>query len=210
MVIPNLMEGFDIDEVQAEYVAEIKLRNLNKEYILKRTDEIKNLQKEMAELHEILKNEDLVDNIIIGDLQEVSKKYGVPRKTDVIYHEEIKKITKEDLIENYGIKLFLTKENYFKKITLVSLRSASEQKLKENDEIIQEIETTNKTEILFFSDKQCLYKRIKAHELAECKASSLGEYLNNILPMEQDEKIVYMLEPNGYKGYMLLLMKMVR
>ena len=156
MVIPNLMEGFDIDEVQAEYVAEIKLRNLNKEYILKRTDEIKNLQKEMAELHEILKNEDLVDNIIIGDLQEVSKKYGVPRKTDVIYHEEIKKITKEDLIENYGIKLFLTKENYFKKITLVSLRSASEQKLKENDEIIQEIETTNKTEILFFSDKQCL------------------------------------------------------
>ena len=126
MVIPNLMEGFDIDEVQAEYVAEIKLRNLNKEYILKRTDEIKNLQKEMAELHEILKNEDLVDNIIIGDLQEVSKKYGVPRKTDVIYHEEIKKITKEDLIENYRIKLFLTKENYFKKITLVSLRSASE------------------------------------------------------------------------------------
>ena len=156
----------------------------------------------MAELHEILKNEDLVDNIIVDDLQEVSKKYGVPRKTDVIYHEEIKKITKEDLIENYGIKLFLTKENYFKKITLVSLRSASEQKLKENDEIIQEIETTNKTEILFFSDKQCLYK-VKAHELAECKASSLGEYLNNILPMEQDEKIVYMLEPNGYKGYML-------
>lgn len=202
MVIPNLMEGFDIDEVQAEYVAEIKLRNFNKEYILKRTDEIKNLQKEMAELHEILKNEDLVDNIIVADLQEVSKKYGVPRKTDVIYHEEIKKITKEDLIENYGIKLFLTKENYFKKITLVSLRSASEQKLKENDEIIQEIETTNKTEILFFSDKQCLYK-VKAHELAECKASSLGEYLNNILPMEQDEKIVYMLEPNGYKGYML-------
>ena len=118
MVIPNLMEGFDIDEVQAEYVAEIKLRNLNKEYILKRTDEIKNLQKEMAELHEILKNEDLVDNIIIGDLQEVSKKYGVPRKTDVIYHEEIKKITKEDLIENYGIKLFLLKKIILKRLHL--------------------------------------------------------------------------------------------
>ena len=198
------IENLDIIPTSIDLsAAEIELIGVeNKEYILKRTDEIKNLQKEMAELHEILKNEDLVDNIIIGDLQEVSKKYGVPRKTDVIYHEEIKKITKEDLIENYGIKLFLTKENYFKKITLVSLRSASEQKLKENDEIIQEIETTNKTEILFFSDKQCLYK-VKAHELAECKASSLGEYLNNILPMEQDEKIVYMLEPNGYKGYML-------
>lgn len=202
MVVPNLMEGFNIDRIQAEYVAEIKLRNLNKEYILKRTDEIKNLEKEMDELKKVLSDEALVDNIIIENLQEVSKKYGVPRKTDIVYHEEIKQISKEDLIENYGIKLFLTKENYFKKITLVSLRSASEQKLKENDEIIQEIETTNKTELLFFSDKQCLYK-VKAHELAECKASSLGEYLNNILPMEQDEKIIYMLEPHDYKGYML-------
>ncbi|MBQ7266316.1 MAG: topoisomerase IV [Firmicutes bacterium] len=202
LVVPNLMEGFGIDRIQAEYVAEIKLRNLNKDYILKRTDEIRDLNEEIYMLTLILEDKQLVNNIIVEDLKRVSKKYGIDRKTDIISEDDVQVIDTEEFIDDYGVKLFLTKENYFKKITLVSLRSASEHKLKDDDEIIQELESTNKSEILMFSDKCNVYK-VKLYELAECKASSLGDYLNNIIGIDKDEKIIYMTENHGYNGYML-------
>lgn len=206
LVIPNLMEGFGIDEVQAEFVAEIKLRNLNKEYILKQTKAIDDLKNEMAELDDILHHESKVLKVIVADLKRVSKKYGIDRKTDIIYEHQIQQIDEDDFIEDYPVTLFLTKENYLKKITQVSLqasiRVSAEHKLKENDEIIQSIETGNKAEILMFSDKQNVYK-VKCHDLPECKTSNIGEYLNNILPMDSDEKIIYITLSNDYKGYML-------
>ncbi len=205
-VIPNLMAGFDIDQVQAEFVAEIKLRNLNKEYILKQTRAIEDLKKEMADLDDILHHESRVLKIITADLRRVAKKYGKDRKTDIIYEDEIKQVQEEDFIEDYPVTLFLTKENYLKKITQVSLqasmRVSAEHKLRENDEIIQTVETSNKTELLMFSDKQNVYK-IKCHDIPECKTSNIGEYLNNILTMDADEKIIYVTVSNEYKGYML-------
>lgn len=205
-VIPNLMAGFDIDQVQAEFVAEIKLRNLNKEYILKQTRAIEDLKKEMADLDDILHHESRVLKIITADLRRVAKKYGKGRKTDIIYEDEIKQVQEEDFIEDYPVTLFLTKENYLKKITQVSLqasmRVSAEHKLRENDEIIQTVETSNKTELLMFSDKQNVYK-IKCHDIPECKTSNIGEYLNNILTMDADEKIIYVTVSNEYKGYML-------
>lgn len=206
MVIPNLMSGFNIDEVQADFVAEIKLRNLNKEYILKQTKAIDALNSEIAELDDILHHESKVLKIIISDLKQVAKKFGKDRKTDIIYENEIKKIDTNDFIEDYPVTLFLTKENYLKKITMVSLqasmRVSAEHKLKENDEIVQTIEVNNKAELLMFSDKQNVYK-IKCYDLAECKTSSIGDYLNNVLSMDNDEKIIYITDSNQYKGYML-------
>lgn len=201
-VIPNLMLGFGIDEVQAEYIAEIRLRNLNKEYLLNRVSEMEQLEAEMAHLSDILKDPQLVKEIIIEDLNAVAKKYGAPRRTEIILQEEMPDITTDDFIEDYGIKLFLTKDNYFKKITLVSLRSSGEQKLKDEDKIIQELETTNKADILLFSNKQNVYK-VKAYDLPETKASNMGEYLNNLLDCEADESIVYMTATYDYSGYML-------
>lgn len=201
-VIPNLMKGFDIDEVQAEYIAEIKLRSLNKEYILKRISELDSLKKEIEELKEILGNENKINQLICKQLKEISKTYGKPRKTTIISSEEIPEISTETLIEDYPVKLFLTKHSYFKKITLVSLRSASEQKLKEDDEMLQELDATNKSEIIFFSDKCNVYKT-KLYDINDCKASSLGEYLPNILGMDNDENIIYALITNDYSGYML-------
>lgn len=201
-VIPNLMEGFGIDELQAEYIAEIKLRNLNKEYLLNRIAEMEDLEAEMAKLAELLKNPELVNEYIIKELNEVAKKFGTERRTEIIAMEEEKEIEPEDIIEDYGIKLFLTKHNYFKKITLVSLRTSGEQKLKDEDEIIQELETTNKADVLMFSSKQNVYK-VKAYDLPETKASLLGEYLNNLIDMDSDEYIVYMAATYDYTGYML-------
>lgn len=206
MVIPNLMSGFGIDQVQAEFVAEIKLRNLNKEYILKQTKAIDDLKNEIAELDDILHHESKILKIIVSDLKRVSKKYGKDRKTDIIYEHEIKQVDVDDFIEDYAVTLFLTKENYLKKITQVSLqasmRVSAEHKLKENDEIIQTIETGNKSELLMFSNHQNVYK-VKCHDLPECKTSNIGEYLNNVLAMDSDERIVYITVSNDYKGYML-------
>ena len=206
LVIPNLMAGFDIDELQAEYVAEIKLRNLNKDYLLKQVKAINDIEREIAELKNILKNEELINGIIIKELEDVKKKYGIKRKTDIIYDEVIADINEDDFIENYPVSLFLTKENYFKKITQVSLqaslRVSAEHKLKENDEIVQVIEAMNKDEILMFSSKQNVYK-VKCYDLQECKTSSMGEYLNNLLGMDTDENIVYITTAKGYEGYLL-------
>jgi len=201
-VVPNLMKGFDIDQVQAEFIAEIKLRNLNKEYILKRTDEIDSLEKEIEDLQKTVKDESRIKRIIMKELKEVAKKYGRPRRTEIIGEEAIEEVTEENFIEDYNLKIFLTKQNYLKKISLVSLRGSSEQKLKEEDIIIQEIEASNKSDLLLFSNKYTVYK-LKIHEINDCKASSLGEYLPNLLEMEPDEKIIYFVATDNYSGYML-------
>ncbi|MBR6400544.1 MAG: topoisomerase IV [Firmicutes bacterium] len=205
-VIPNLMKGFKIDKIQAEFIAEIKLRNLNKEYLLNRISEMESLEADIAKLNDILSDETLIKEIIIEELTAVAKKYGQPRKTEIIYEEETIDLTSDDFIEDYGITLFLTAHNYFKKITQASLqasiRTNYEHKLKDEDEIVQSLETTNKADILFFSSKQNVYK-VKAYDLSECKASSLGEYLNNMLGLDEDETIVYLAATTDYKGYML-------
>jgi DNA gyrase subunit A len=201
-VVPNLMKGFDIDKVQAEYVAEIKLRNLNREYILNRVGEIENLQKEISELNEVYDSEKKIKKIIIKQLNEVAKKYGRPRRTEIIQEEHIEEITIEHLIEDYNLKLFLTEQNYIKKIPLVSLRAASEQKLKDDDYIIQELETHNKADLLLFSNKHTVYK-LRIYDIGDCKASTLGEFLTNILELDDDEKIIYITATDDYKGYML-------
>ncbi len=200
MVIPNLMEGFNIDQPQAEFIAEIKLRNLNREYLLNKVKDMQQLEKDIAELQGILSSDTKIKNIICRDLKEVEKKYGAERRTDIVFAEDIKAAAPVEVIEDYGVKLFLTKENYFKKITLNSLRLSGEHRLKEDDEIAVEIETTNNNEVMFFSDKQAVYK-VKVYDLAECKASVMGSFLNNILPMESDEKIVFMAVPGeSYAG----------
>ncbi len=205
-VIPNLMKGFKIDKIQAEFIAEIKLRNLNKEYLLNRISEMEGLEADIAKLNDILSDESLIKEIIIEELTAVAKKYGQPRKTEIIYDDEPIDLTSDDFIEDYGITLFLTAHNYFKKITQASLqasiRTNYEHKLKDEDEIVQSLETTNKADILFFSSKQNVYK-VKAYDLSECKASSLGEYLNNMLGLDEDETIVYLAATTDYKGYML-------
>ncbi len=201
-VVPNLMEGFGIDQVQAEFIAEIKLRNLNKEYILKRVSEVDNLKKEIEDLKGIYGSEDKIRKIIIRQLNDIAKKYGQPRRTEIIHEEHVEEITNEHLIEDYNLRLFLTGQNYFKKIPLVSLRANPEHKVKEDDKILQELETHNKADLLLFSDKFTVYK-LKIYEIGDCKASSLGEYLPNLLQLEPEEKIIYMVSTDDYKGNML-------
>lgn len=204
MVIPNLMTGFDIDEKQAEYIAEIKLRNINHEYILNRTKELGDLEKELKDLNDTLKSERKIKNIICSQLKTVIKKYGVERKTEIVNAEEIRVIPEEKLIEDYPLKIFLTEHNYFKKISLVSLRTAGEQKLKEDDRIIIEEESTNRSELLFFSDMFNVYKT-KLSDINDCKASSLGDYLPNMLDMEENEKIIFVTHTTDYSGFLFLL-----
>lgn len=202
LVVPNLMTGFEIDALQADYIAEIKLRNINKEYILRRIEELKTLEDEINELHETLKSEVKMKNIICKQLKAVQKKYGKPRKTEIVHEDTVVAITKEDLIEDYGIRLFLTEDNYFKKIALSSLRSAGDQKLKEEDRILVEIETTNRTDILFFSSQNNVYK-MKASDISDTKASVLGDYLPNLLDMDPEERIIYMTTTVDYSGFFI-------
>lgn len=201
-VIPNLMEGFNIDQLQAEFIAEIKLRNLNREYILNKTGEIENLRKEIDDLKDIYGSEKRIKKIIAKQLSEIAKKYGQDRCTEIIHEQNIEVVTEEHFIEEYNLKLFLTEQNYLKKIPLVSLRANPEQKLKEDDSIIQEVETRNKTDLMLFSDKGNVYK-MKTYEIDDCKASSLGEYLTNILELEEGEKIIYITATDNYSGWML-------
>lgn len=202
MVVPNLMDGFSIDSVQAEYIAEIKLRNINKEYLLKRTQEMEALEQEIADLQATLHSDTKIKNLICRQLKAVAKKYGKPRRTEIVQQEEILTPDKADFIEDYGIRLFLTEQNYFKKIPLVSLRSAGEQKLKEEDRILQELESTNRADILFFSNQHNVYK-MRASDIADTKASAMGDYLQNMLGMDAEEKIIYMTETTDYSGYMV-------
>ena len=201
-VVPNLMNGFEIDSVQAEFIAEIKLRNLNREYIIERVSEVETLLKEIKDLEDCLRNESRIKKIIVRELLNVSRKYAQPRRTEIINEEHIEVVTHEHFIEDYNVKIFLTNENYLKKIPLVSLRANPEHKLKENDFIIQEIECRNKSELLLFSDRYVVYK-VKVHEIKDCKASSLGEYLANMSGLEQNERIIYIAATDDYEGYMI-------
>ncbi|AOT68694.1 DNA gyrase/topoisomerase IV subunit A [Geosporobacter ferrireducens] len=205
-VIPNLMKGFEVDAAQAEFIAEIKLRNFNQEYILMKTKDIKDLEKELKNLEETLNSEKKMKKIIIKQLDAVSKKYGQDRKTDIVEEHHIEEISPEDLIEDYNIKLFLTKEGYLKKIPLISLRGSNGHKLKEGDTIIQEIDGTNKSDLLFFTNKHTVYKK-KVYELEDCKTSNLGDYLPNLLALEEKEEIIYMAATADYSGYMLFFFK---
>ncbi len=205
-VIPNLMIGFGIDEIQAEYVAEIRLRHLNREYILKRTEEISRLEKEIDEMESILKSAAKVRNIIIGELTEVAKKYGQPRRSELLYASDIEETETdvEEEIPDYPCTLFFTREGYFKKITPQSLRMSSAHKLKEGDEIVQTVETTNRCDLLFFTDKATVYKA-KASDFGDTKASALGDYVAAKLGFEEGESAVYMVVTTDYSGYMLFL-----
>ncbi|MCL2565614.1 MAG: topoisomerase IV [Defluviitaleaceae bacterium] len=201
-VIPNLMAGFDIDKPQADYIAEIRLRNLNKEYLLNKVSEKEKLEKEIAELKSTLESDKKISQMIVAQLKNVSKKYGKDRLTEIIYEEEIEHIPEEVFIDDYSLKLFLTRQNYFKKISLVSLRGASEQNVKEDDEILQEIEISNKSDLLFFSNKHNVYKA-KTYEMPDSKASVLGDFLPNLLDLEDGEQIVFMAATTDYKGYII-------
>jgi len=201
LVVPNLMDYFKIDEIQAEYVADIRLRNINKEYILKRTSEISNLESEREALQEMLSDEDKIKLRIKTELKQVSKSYGKPRKTRIIDPDEALHHDDEKMIPDYNLKVFFTDHNYFKKVSMASLRAGSNHKLKDDDFISQEWEGSNKDEMLFFSNKHNVYK-MKLHEIDDHKASSLGVYLPNILEMEQDELIVYTVLASDFEGHM--------
>lgn len=203
-VVPNLMKGFEVDDIQAEFIADIKLRHFNKEYILNKTKDIKELEKEIATLKETLENEEKIKDIIVEQLREVSKKYGKDRITDIINEEDIQTLSEEDLIKDYNVKIFLTKEGYLKKITLVSLRGNSDQKLKDGDYLIQEIEATNKSELLLFTNKAEVYKK-KVYELEDNKASNLGDYLKSMLDLDEDEEIIYITATEDFAGDMIFL-----
>ena len=201
-VVPNLMAGFGIDEVQAEYVAEIKLRHLNREYILKRTDEITSLEKDIEDLQSILDSKTKVKNIIIAELQKVMKQYGQPRKSMLIYAEDVEEVSLEEIIPDYPVHLFFSREGYFKKITPQSLRMSGEQKLKEGDAVSQQMEATNSCDLLFFTDRATVYKA-KASDFPDTKASVIGEYVAAKLGMEEGENAIYMAATKGYEGHML-------
>lgn len=203
-VVPNLMIGFGIDEIQAEYVAEIKLRHLNREYILKRTEDIQRLIDEIADREDILKSKSRVKTIIINELKEVAKKYGKPRCSMILYGAVDTEVDLEEDIPDYAVNIFLTKEGYFKKITPQSLRMSGEQKLKEGDEISQAVETKNNVELLFFTSKCQVYKT-RAADFADTKASVLGDYVSAKLGMEEGERVLYMAVISEYKGYMIFV-----
>ena len=201
-VVPNLMIGFGIDEVQAEYVAEIKLRHLNREYILKRTEDIDDLEESIKELEAILASKSRIKTIIVRELKEVADKYGQERKTQILYLEDeaFEEISEE--IPDYPVNIFFTKEGYFKKITPQSLRMSGEQKLKEGDEILQTVETTNNMDVLFFTDKAQVYKS-KISDFSDTKASVLGDYIPAKLSMDEGEQTVGMIITKNYEGFVI-------
>ena len=198
-VIPNLMIGFGIDQVQAEYVAEIKLRNINKEYILKRVAETSALQDEIEDLEDTLAKPGRIRKIIIGELEDVKKKYAVPRRTEIVYSHEMPEEPDEEPVEDYPVHLFLSREGYFKKITPQSLRMSGEQKFKEGDSLRQYFEAANSTELLLFTDKCQVYKS-RASEFGETKASALGDYLPAKLGMDAGENVIWLCLPGDYSG----------
>ena len=201
-VVPNLMIGFGIDQIQAEYVAEIKLRHLNREYILKRTQEIAELERDIAQLEGSLASQAQVKGIIVKELEAVAQKYGQPRRSMILYADEVEEAEIVEEVPDYPVHLFFTKEGYFKKITPQSLRMSGEQKLKEGDEITQQLEAQNTAELLFFSNKSQVYK-MKAADFADTKASVLGEYIPARAQMDEGESAAYMAVTYQYDGFML-------
>ena len=203
-VIPNLMIGFGIDQIQAEYVAEIKLRNINKEYILKRTRETDALRDEIEDLEDLLNSPQRVKKVIVEELNAAAEKYGEPRRTTIVYPHEITQYTPEaEQKEEYPVSVFLSREGYFKKITPASLRMSSEQKYKEGDALRQGFETTSNAEAMFFTDKCQVYK-IRLGEFDDAKASVLGDYLPTKLKMDAGESVIFMVLPGAdYAGSLL-------
>ena len=201
-VVPNLMIAFGIDQVQAEYVAEIKLRHINKEYILKRTEEVDQLAQEIAEMQKVLDDPKRIDRIIISELKNVIKNYAQPRRSLLLMHEEIKTFTEEETVENYPVNLFFTREGYFKKITPQSYRMSSEQYLKEGDQVVQHVEGGNADNLLFFTDRGQVYKA-KACDFEDTKASVLGDFVPAKLGMDEGESAIAMAVTADYQGYML-------
>ena len=201
-VVPNLMIGFGIDQVQAEYVAEIKLRNINKEYILKRVEETSALQDEIEDLEDILARPARVKKIIVAELEDVRKKYAEPRRTGIVYGHEVEEYTEETTVDDYAVSVFLSREGYFKKITPASLRMNAEQKYKEGDALAQSFETSNAAEVMFFTDRCQVYKS-RLSDFDDTKASALGDYLPAKLGMDEGESVVYMALPGDYRGWMI-------
>ena len=201
-VVPNLMIGFGIDQIQAEYVAEIKLRNINKEYILKRVQETAALAEEIEDLEDTLEKPARIRKIIVGELEEVRKKYAQPRKTEIIFSHEAEYEEEPEETPDYPVTLFLSREGYFKKITAQSLRMSGEQKFKEGDGLFRQIEATNNTELMFFTDRQQVYK-VRAADFADGKASLLGDYLPTKLGMDEEEKVIDLVLPGDYSGHVL-------
>lgn len=201
-VVPNLMIGFGIDEIQANYVAEIKLRHLNREYILKRTQDIEQLREDIARMEDILAHKSKIKKIIVNELTDVSKKYGQDRRTEIVFASEIAEVEDEEKIPDFPVNLFFSKEGYFKKITPQALRTSGEQKLKEGDEMLLEIEATNNTDLLFFTD-QCQVYKAKASDFDLGKASQLGDFVATKLQMDDGENTIYMLPTKDYKGYVM-------
>ena len=201
-VVPNLMIGFGIDQVQAEYVAEIKLRNINREYILKRVEETTSLESEIEDLEDTLARPSRIRKIIVSELEEVRKKYAEPRRTGILYDFVEEAEAAEDMIEDYPVTLFLSQQGYFKKITPQSLRMSGEQKFKEDDSLRVSVESSNAAELMFFTDRAQVYK-IRASDFADGKASLLGDYLPSKLGMDEGESVAGMVLPGDYSGYMI-------
>jgi len=201
-VVPNLMIGFGIDEAQAEYVAEIRLRNINREFILKRTAETDALAEEIADLDDILNRPSRVKQIMVRELEEVRKKYAQPRRTGIVYEHGSAAEPEEEPESEYPVTVFLSRHGYFKKITPQSLRMSGEQKFKEDDALRQSCETTSNAEVMFFTDRAQVYKT-RLGEFGDAKASVLGDYLPGKLGMDEGESVVCMVLPGAYRGYML-------
>ena len=202
-VIPNLMMGFGIDRIQAEFVAEIKLRNINREYILKRVSETEELERAIAELEDTLKSRRKIKSIIIAELRAIIKKYPSPRKTGIVYASEIEEFEETDTVEDYPVTVFLSNEGYIKKITPLSLRMSGEQKFKDGDGLKLSFEATNRTELLVFTDRQQVYKT-RLSDFEDTKASALGTYLPGKLSMDEGEKVKAVIRPGDYKKNLLL------
>ena len=201
-VVPNLMMGFGIDKTQAEYVAEIKLRNINREYILKRTAETEKLEDEIEDLEATLNNRRRIRSIIVSELNDINKKYPIPRKTTLVYASEVEEYTEVQQVEDYPVTLFLSREGYFKKITAQSLRLSSEQKYKEGDSLNLSFESSNRRELLIVTDKQQIYKA-RVSDFDDCKASVLGVYLPTKLNMDEGENVLTMIDPGDYRAHIL-------
>ena len=203
-VVPNLMIGFGIDKIQAEFIAEIKLRNINKEHITKRIEETDRLEREIAELADVLNSKKKINDIIIGELKDVIKKYGADRRTEIIEQTDVEEYNEQADIPDYLVNIFLTKEGYFKKITPQSLRMSGEHKLKDGDRVVQEFETNNRAELIILTNMQQAYK-VKIADFDDSKASVLGDYLASKLGMDDGEQPVFMFVPGDYSGTLLYI-----
>ncbi len=202
LVVPHLMDAFEIDTVQAEFVAEIKLRHLNQEYVLNRVKEIEAVENEINRLNDLIQSDKKIDKVIIKELQKVSKVYGKDRQTALISSNDVKQTVVDNHIEPYNLKVFFTAHNYLKKVSLVSLRSSGDHKMKEEDEILQELDGSNVDEILFFTNRCNVYK-MKMYEIEDHKVSSLGTYLPNIIELEDGEEVVHCILTSDFTGFII-------